>query len=120
VTAVRRLLIVAMLALVLGVGTTPVGAADDGWIVGRWELIRDPDGSPRDWLEFASDGRMVAIKSDGQRFGGRYIASETAVQLNYKVGTQSIIITLEPGHDKKELFARSARTGNTAVYEKRP
>ena len=116
----RRLIIVAMLALVLGVGTTRVGAADDGWILGRWELIRDPDGSPRDWLEFAADGRVVAIKSNGERFGGRYIASETAVQLNYKVGSQSIIITLTPGFDKKELFARSDRTGNTAVYEKRP
>jgi hypothetical protein len=116
----RGLVTVAMLALVLGMGPAPVGAADDGWILGRWELIRDPDGSPKDWLEFAADGRVVAIKPDGQRFGGRYIASESAVQLNYKIGTQSIIITLEPGFDKKELFARSDRTGNTAVYEKRP
>jgi hypothetical protein len=115
-----RLAMATMLALVLGVGTMPVGGADDGWLLGRWELIRDPDGSPKDWLEFTADGRVVAIKPNGQHFGGRYFASETAVQLNYKIGTQSIIITLTPGFDKKELFARSDRTGNTAVYEKRP
>lgn len=116
----RRPMVVAMLVLILGVGPARAWAADDGWLLGRWELVRDPDGSPKDWLEFTPDGRVVAIKSDGQRFGGRYVASETAVQLNYKVGNLSIIITLEPGHDKKELFARSARTGNNAVYEKRP
>ena len=42
------------------------------------------------------------------------------VQLNYKVGNQSILITLTYGPDKAQLYARSARTGYTAVYEKRP
>ena len=116
----RRPVIVAMLALALVGGAAVVGAADDGWLLGRWELIRDPDGSPKDWLEFAADGQVVLIKPDGQRLGGRYHGSGTAVELNFKVGNRSVIITLTPGTDKKELFAQSARTGNTAVYEKRP
>jgi hypothetical protein len=116
----RRLVIVAMLALALVGGTAEVGAADYGWLLGRWELIRDPDGSVKDWLEFAPDGGVVLIKPNGQRLGGRYDASDMDVQLNFKVGSQSVIITLTAGFDRKELFARSARTGNTAVYEKRP
>jgi hypothetical protein len=112
--------IAALLALALVLGATAAQAADEGWLLGRWEQTRDPDGSPKNWIEFAADGGMVAIKSSGQRYTGRYVASETDVQLNYKMGNQSIIITLTPGPDQKELFARSARTGNTAVYEKRP
>ncbi len=42
------------------------------------------------------------------------------VLLNYKIGNESILITLTYGPDKAKLYARSARTGNTAVYEKRP
>lgn len=116
----RPLVMVAMLALALVGAAAVVGAADDGWLLGRWELIRDPDGSPKDWLEFTPDGQVVLIKPDGQRFGGRYHGSGTEVELNFKVGARSVIITLTPGSDKKELFARSGRTGNTAVYEKRP
>jgi hypothetical protein len=119
VIARRRRVIVAMLALALVGGAAEVWAADYGWLVGRWELIRDPDGSPKDWLEFAHDGGVVLVKLNGQRLGGRYDASDTDVQLNFKVGSQSVIVTLTAGFDRKELFARSARTGNTAVYEKR-
>jgi len=119
VIARRRRVIVAMLALALVGGAAEVWAADYAWLVGRWELIRDPDGSPKDWLEFAHDGGVVLVKPNGQRLGGRYDASDTDVQLNFKVGSQSVIVTLTAGFDRKELFARSARTGNTAVYEKR-
>ena len=116
----RPVVMVALLALALVSGAAEVGAADYGWLVGRWELTRDPDGNLKDWLEFAQDGGVVLIKPNGQRLGGRYDASDTDVQMNFKVGSQSVIITLTAGFDRKQLFARSARTGNTAVYEKRP
>ena len=117
-TARRPRAFAMALTLVLVVAAT-AGAGDQGWLLGRWEQTRDPDGGPKDWLEFAPDGRVVSIRVNGQRFSGRYVASEAEVQLNFKIGTQSVIITLTPGSDKKELFARSAKTGNTAVYEKR-
>jgi len=117
----RRLLPVALtfLALLL-LAVAPVRAADQAWLVGRWELMRSPDGDKKDWLEFASDGRMTTITSDGRRLGGQYSVAGQEVQLNYKIGNQSILITLTYGTDKAQLYARSARTGNTAVYEKRP
>ena len=111
------------LLLALALGLAPVGparAADDAWLLGRWELMRSPDGDKKDWLEFASDGRMTTITSDGRRLGGQYSVAGQEVQLNYKIGNQSILITLTYGTDKAQLYARSARTGNTAVYEKRP
>jgi len=110
-----------LLALALAVGATaPARASDEDWLLGRWELVRSPDGDPTDWLEFAPDGRMTTISPSLKRFGGRYVVTGSEVQLNFKVGNQSILLTLTYGPDKAKLYARSARTGNTAVYEKRP
>ena len=110
-----------LLALTLGFGpAAPALAADDAWLLGRWELIRSPDGERKDWLEFAADGRMTTITSDGRRLGGQYSVAGQEVQLNYKLGNQSVLITLTYGPDRAQLYARSDRTGYTAVYEKRP
>ena len=113
--------VAVLLALALGLSlVAPARAADDAWLLGRWELMRSPDGDRKDWLEFAPDGRMTTITSDGRRLGGQYSVAGQEVQLNYKVGNQSILITLTYGPDREQLYARSARTGYTAVYEKRP
>lgn len=110
-----------LLALALALGAAaPARAEDDRWLLGRWELVRSPDGDKKDWLEFAADGRMTSITPDGRRLGGQYAVTGSEVQLNYKIGSQSILITLTYGPDKARLYARSARTGYTAVYEKRP
>jgi len=110
-----------LLALALGLGAgAPAGAGDEAWLLGRWEQVRDPDGSPKDSFVFAADGKATSIAADGRRFGGRYAVTGREVQIDYKVGNESILITLTYGPDKQRLYARSARTGNTAVYEKRP
>ena len=99
-----------LLALALGLSpVAPARAADDAWLLGRWELMRSPDGDRKDWLEFAPDGRMTTITSDGRRLGGQYSVAGQEVQLNYKVGNQSILITLTYGPDKEQLYARSAQ-----------
>ena len=113
----RGLALLVALALA---ATALAHAEDNGWLLGRWELVRSPDGDKKDWLEFAADGRMTTITPDGRRLGGQYAVTGSEVQLNYKVGSQSILITLTYGPDKARLYARSARTGYTAVYEKRP
>jgi hypothetical protein len=115
----RGLALLVALAVVLGAATAARGA-EDGWLLGRWERVRSPEGDKKDWLEFAPDGRMTSITPDGRRLGGQYAVTEREVQLNYKVGSQSILITLTYGPDKARLYARSGRTGYTAVYEKRP
>jgi len=98
----------------------PAWAADQAWLLGRWELLRDPDGGAQDWIEFGADGHVAVAKRNGRRFTGRYQASEAEVQIDYKVGSESVITTLRPSSDKRELYARSAVTGRNAVYEKRP
>lgn len=113
------------LALVLALGlalaaVTPAGAVDDAWLLGRWELVHSPEGDRKDWIEFAPDGRMTRITPDGRRFGGRYAVTGRDVQLDFKVGNESVLRTLTYGSDRERLYARSARTGYTAIYEKRP
>jgi len=110
-----------LLAFALGFSAAaPARAADDVWLLGRWELVHSPDGDRKDWLEFGSDGRMTSITSDGRRLGGQYAVTGREVQLNYKAGNESVLITLTYGPDRAQLYARSGRTGYTAVYEKRP
>ena len=106
--------------LVLALLLAGASQADQLWLLGRWEMVRDPDGGPKNWLEFGPDGVVTSVKLDGDRMTGRYIASEAEVKVFFKVGTLSIITTLAPDGDGQHLYTRSARTGNTAVYEKQP
>ena len=113
----RRLL--GGLALLLA-AAVPVAAADAEWILGKWELRRDPDGGAQDLIEFAPDGHVAVTKRGGSRFTGRYHASDSGVQIDYKIGSQSVITTLVPSPDRRTLYAPSAVTGRNAVYEKKP
>ncbi len=79
-----------------------------------------PDGDKKDWLEFAAGRPDDHDHVRRPAPGGQYSVAGQEVQLNYKVGNQSVLITLTYGPDKAQLYARSARTGYTAVYEKRP
>jgi len=109
-----------LLLVLVALGAAPARAGDDGWLLGRWQLVHSPEGDRTDWFEFAADGRMTSITPDGRRLGGQYTVSGRDVQLNFKVGNESILLTLTYGPDKARLYARSAQTGNTAIYEKRP
>jgi len=114
----RRRFVFALVLLLIP--AAPAWAVDQAWLLGRWELLRDPDGGAQDWIEFGADGQVAVAKRNGRRFTGRYQASEAEVQIDYKIGSESVITTLRPSSDRRELYARSAVTGKNAVYEKRP
>ena len=116
----RRRLVVALAVALLVLPAAAARAAEPGWLLGRWELLRDPDGGAQDSLEFIREGQVALARRGGPRYTGRYYASDVEVQIDYKVGSQSVITTLTPSDDKRELYARSAVTGRNAVYEKRP
>lgn len=114
----RRARLVVLLALAMVAGAAAEAPAAD-WLLGRWELVRDDDGSPKDWLEFSGGGRVALVKPNGERLGGRYVTSDTGVQLHFTVGSRKVTIPLTPSADRKQLVTRSAQTGKTGVYEKR-
>ena len=76
----RGLALLLVAALALG-AVPPARAAGEAWLLGRWELIRSPDGDKKDWLEFAADGRLTTITPDGRRLAGRYVDTGREVQL---------------------------------------
>jgi hypothetical protein len=112
----RRLLLACL--VVRALTGLPVGAAEHDWLVGRWELTHDPQGDPKDWLEFHADGRAVSIAPSGRRTPGECVVVEGEVRIVYTLAGRQIPITLTVSSDRAWLFARSARTGTAATYER--
>jgi hypothetical protein len=108
---------IALAIAVLAV-TVPLLAAESGWIVGTWEMVRDVDGSQKDWLEFTADGKAFNISPHGRRVPGQYVVTDSEVAITFSHKGLTIPITLTFTPDKTKLLARSKKTGNTSEYEK--
>jgi hypothetical protein len=108
------------LIVVLGLLASPTHAQSekDGWLVGRWELTHDPEGNPKDWLEFSAKGKVTSIAPDGRRTLGDYVVAEGEIRMTLLVGEMRIPITLKIAPDRKRLFTYSAKTKTSATYEK--
>ena len=75
----RRVLLAAMF---LGAITT--ARADTApWLVGRWELKFDPDGSPKDFLEFGDAGQVVSISPQGRQAPGVYVVKTEGIKASF-------------------------------------
>lgn len=94
-------------------------AAEADWVVGRWEMVRDPDGNSKDWMEFSADGKAISISPQGQRTLGSYSVSPQSVDIIFSAPNgRSIPIAMVSSADKKELQVRSTKTGNFSTYQK--
>ncbi len=90
-----------------------------GWLLGRWELAFDPDGSTKDFLEFHKGGEVVNISSQGRHTQGMYGVQDEGVRASFVLPNgKTLPLLLVPTADRRQLKLRSSRTGNTAVYEK--
>jgi len=103
---------ILMMACLIG----PVVAADQSWLVGKWEMSFDPDGNEKDWLQFSADGKVVSISGGANGPVGTYVVSGDQVQITFQLKTRSVSMTLAISPDKKKLLNFSKRTGNTAEY----
>ena len=111
--------LVGLLLAVL-VAWAPALAADHSWLVGTWELSHDPEGNPKDWLEFTADGKATSISPSGRRTPGEYTVTNGAVNVVYTFKGQRIPLTFTYSVDKKALLVRSQKTGSTSEYRKAP
>lgn len=94
-------------------------AAETDWIVGKWELAQDPDGNPKDWMEFSADGKVVSINPKNQSMQGSYSVSPQHVAMVFLDSKgQNIPIMLTHSIEKQELQIRSTKTGNISTYKK--
>lgn len=113
----RRLTLAVLTTLVVLLAPSAFAASPD-WLLGRWELTHDPEGNPKDWLEFHPDGRAFSIAPSGRRVPGEYTVGNGEVRIVYTLAGRQIPITLTFEPDRARLFARSARTGTASTYEK--
>lgn len=114
----RKLFLLASLLLAAAVYSAQAGGTGNDWLVGTWELTRDPDGHPKDWMEFKADGQTVSISAEGRRVPGVYTVSDDAIELIYAFKGKTVPIRLSFDEDRKTLFARSPVTGSVSEYKK--
>lgn len=113
----RKLFLVAVvMAAALSGGHA--ASAENDWLVGSWELVRDPDGHAKDWMEFTSDGRTTSISAQGRRVPGVYTVTAGTVDLLYVYNGKQIPLRLTYNDEKTTLFARSPATGSISEYKK--
>ncbi len=110
--------VLILLSLIFFWQAVPAVAADNDWLIGKWELYHDPDGDEKDWIEFTTDGKAVSTVADGRSIHGEYVIKGSEIAIVYTHKGHSIPISLTFSPDKKQLFNYSERTHHTAEYRK--
>jgi hypothetical protein len=92
-----RVLVVSLLLAVLAACAPDVGTgreAGPDWLLGTWALAHDPDGDPRDWLEFADNGALTVRAPDGREFAGEWRLDGDTVRMTLVVDGRRLGIDL--------------------------
>ena len=95
-----------------------LAAEPPAWILGKWELAHDPDGSPKDFVEFKSSGRVISTGETGGSVAGEFTVAGQEVRMVFQNRGKAVPLTMKYDAKKKRLLNFSARTGNTAEYQK--
>ena len=85
-------------------------------LVGRWVLCEDPDGSPKDSLEFFAEGYGFNRRPNAPM--SPFLYKEAAGQLLLMVNARGNLLNIYLGvpEDHSRLTLKSERTGNEASY----
>ncbi len=110
--------VLILLSLMFFWHAVPAVAADNDWLVGKWELYHDPDGDEKDWVEFTPNGKAISTTSDGRSIAGEYVVKASEINIVYSYKGHNIPVTLTYTTEKKQLFHYSDRTRNTSEYRK--
>jgi hypothetical protein len=90
--------------------------ATESPLVGTWVLCQDPDGSPKDTLEFFSEGYGFSRRSNAPM--SPFLFKEAKDQLLLAVNAHGNLLNIYMGvsPDHSRLTLKSERTGNEAYY----
>lgn len=110
----RHLFAIALL-LLLQVSLLKADAYD--WVVGKWQLVYDPDGGKTDYLEFLANGDVTSSGPAG-KYEGFYIASHGMVKAVLTIHEKDLILTFHHNSDNTELRIVTSDSGKASVYEK--
>ena len=95
-----------------------VYAADDNWLIGKWELTYDPDNSKTDWLEFRANGDVYNTWQNGERIEGLYKLNPNSVKAVFTYKGSDLITIFHFNKSKTELRIVTSKTGKESVYSK--
>ncbi len=97
---------------------TPVANGDnDDWIVGKWQLHFDPDGSKTDYLEFHENGDAFSTGPLG-RMEGLYLVAQDRVKAVFTYKGKDFIMTFHFNEQRDELRIVTSHTGRESIYKK--
>lgn len=91
--------------------------AKPNWLIGTWVLCDDPDHSPKDSLQFNSDGTGLVIRAKGNlQFVHKHSGRSVSILANAHGYAIPIELSASPGFDR--LLLHSDKTGSTSNYVK--
>ena len=91
--------------------------ANDDWLIGKWRLHFDPDGSKTDFVEFKADGDAISSGPNGE-FEGLYIVSPESVKAVFTYKEKDFIMTFHFNDARDELRIVTSHTGRESIYKK--
>lgn len=91
--------------------------ASDDWLIGKWELFFDPDGSKKDYIEFKSDGDAISHGPLGE-VEGLYIVSAKSIKAVFTYQDKDFIMTFFFNEARDELRIVTSHTGRESIYKK--
>jgi hypothetical protein len=97
--------------------TSIPGHANEAWLHGKWELVYDPDGDKKDWLEFLPDGD-VRSKGELGDVEGLYIVTPKGVKAVFTYQDKDFIMTFHYDKDEQALKIVTSHTGRESIYKK--
>ncbi len=110
--SMRLLLLLGMFAII----SLP-GNASEAWLHGKWELVYDPDGDKKDWLEFFPDGD-VRSKGELGEVDGLYILTPKGVKAVFTYQEKDFIMTFHYDKQQQVLKIVTSHTGRESIYKK--
>jgi hypothetical protein len=115
---VKRWIGAVAVAFSMAWAPAPGVAAEGDWLVGKWELSHDPDGSPKDWLVFEGGGKVTSHSPQGRSVSGDYSINEGSISIVFDLGNRALPMRLTYTPDRRKLLVHSKRTGNTSEYQR--
>jgi hypothetical protein len=105
------------------ISAAPVSIAQTpSWLIGTWELAKDPSGERRDYMDFTRDGQITSISHKGQRVRGAYQvnADVTEVEVTFVLPDGRVLPTfpIKIDEDRRELHIVSGKNGIITTYRK--
>ena len=110
-------LVISFMTVALFLTQPSFAFANDDWLIGKWELYFDPDGSKTDYVEFKTDGDAISSGPNGE-FEGLYIVSPESVKAVFTYKEKDFIMTFHFNEQRDELRIVTSHTGRESIYKK--